>query len=531
MVSSARPRIDYTAKDYDALRLALIDFAQLRLPEWTDRNPADFGMLMVDLFAYVGDVILYYQDRLANEFFLDTAIERESIVSHLRLIGYELAPPRPASAELDLVFDPGLVSVTISTGSQFRTVGVQPPQIFEYLEPALTIQLGSDQVEILGTGQLRYARLPVRQGRSIPVQVIGSATAEPNQVFALGPGPVIADSLIVEVNEGAGWVRWDRRDSLLYDIGRDGRVQLSAPHARHYALRFDGAGEAFIQFGDGRFGRRPPPGTNNIRARWVAGGGSAGNVGPGTIREALTPIAALASVTNPLPAAGGVDAEAIADAVRAGPAAFRARERAVTLDDYEAMAHLAGGVAKARARPTSWNNVDLFVAPAGPALAPVPETLRRHLLAFFEDRRMAGTAVRILDAKPARIDIGAEIAYDERYRSDAVRQGVLDAVAATLAFSNVRFEQPVYLSTVHDAMLRVPGVRTANIRRFVRPDRPDRGIEEALAAASLPSLDALPPLLRDALGRQVESDGRIELGINEIPVLGTVELAMVVAPQ
>ena len=532
MTTTAKPQIDYTDKDYEALRRALLNFARLRLPEWTDRNPADFGMLMVDLFAYMGDVILYYQDRLANETFLETALERSSIVEHLRLIGYELAPPRPASAELDLIFDPGLPSVVIPTGAQFRTVGTEPPRIFEYLEPDLTIQFGSDQVEVIDGGRLRYPRLPVRQGVTVPTHVIGSATAEANQSFALSPGSVIAGSLVVEVDEGAGWVRWDRRDSLLYDIGPDGRVRLSTPNARHYTLRFDAAGEATVHFGgDGRFGRLPPQGANNIRASFVSGGGAAGNVPPGTIREALTVIPNLAELSNPAAAAGGQDAEAAMDAVRAGPMAFRARQRAVTMEDYEAMAHLAGGVAKARARTVSWNHVDLYVAPAGPALVPVPETLRRRLLAFFEDRRMAGTFVRILGAQPAVIDISAEIAHDERYRADAVRQAVTEAAAATLAFDSAAFGQPVYLSALHDAMLRAPGVRTANIRRFRRADQADTGLEAALAAADLPPLAELPQALQAALARQVEADGRIELAFNEIPVLGTVQLKLLVAPQ
>jgi hypothetical protein len=529
---TAKPQIDYTDKDYDSLRRALLNFARLRLPEWTDRNPADFGMLMVDLFAYMGDVILYYQDRLANEMFLETALERSSIVEHLRLIGYELAPPQPASAELDLIFDSGLPSVVIPTGAQFRAANNGSTQIFEYLEPNLTIQFGSDQVEVVDGGRRRYARLPVRQGVSVATHVIGSATAEANQSFPLSPGPVIADTLLVEVNEGAGWVRWDRRDSLLYDIGPDGRVRLSTPNARHYTLRNDAAGGATIHFGgDGRFGRLPTQGANNIRASYVAGGGSAGNVPAGTIREALTPIPNLARITNPAAAAGGQDAEFTEDAVRAGPMAFRARQRAVTLEDYGAMAHLAGGVAKARARAMSWNHVDLYIAPAGPNLEPVPETLRRRLLAFFEDRRMAGTFVRILGARPAVINISAEIAYDERYRADAVRQALTKATQAFLAFESVDFGQPVYLSALHDAIARVPGVRSANISRFRRSDRADTGVEAALSAANLPPLAQLPAALQAALLREVEADGRIELAFNEIPVLGDLRLNLTVAQQ
>jgi hypothetical protein len=532
-LSAARPQIDYTDKDYEALRRALFDFATLRLPEWTDRNPSDFGALMVDVFAYMGDVVLYYQDRLANESFLDTAHERASILGHLRLIGYELRPPRPASGELDLTFNSGLVSVTIPTGARFRAPSPENAQVFEYREPPLTITFASDQVETLASGRHLYRGLPVVQGETRGPEVIGSSTGEPNQSFALAVGPVLAETLEVEVNEGAGWVTWDRRDSLLYDIGPDGRLRLSSPGDRVFRLDRDALGATRVRFGgDGRFGRLPPIGVGNIRARYFAGGGVGGNVPAGAIREALTPIANLFQVTNPSATVGGDDAEATEDAVRLGPAAFRARERAVTVEDHAAMAFLAGGVSKARARATSWNRIDVYVAPTGPMLAPVSESLRRRLLAFYEDRRMAGAEVRILSARPAVIELAAEIAYDQRHRADAVRQAVLDAAHAVLDFDAVDFGQPVYLGALHDAMLRVDGVRSASIRRFRRTGAEgETGIEAALKAAGLPSLTALPDVLRAALAGQIEADGRIELDFDEIPVAGAIDLTLVVAPS
>src|SRR5262245_44919934 len=120
-----RPSIDYTNKDYQSLRSAMLELARYRLPEWTDRSPADLGVLLVDLFAYMGDVVLYYQDRIANESFLEPAVERRSVLHSLRLIGYELRPPVAASAELNLTFKappagaaPGVV---IPHGARFKS--------------------------------------------------------------------------------------------------------------------------------------------------------------------------------------------------------------------------------------------------------------------------------------------------------------------------------------------------------------------------------------------------------------------------
>src|SRR5258708_3594519 len=149
---SPLPAIDYTNKDFQSLRQAMLGLARYRLPEWTDQSPADLGMLLVDLFAYMGDVILYYQDRIANESFLATALERRSVLHALRLVGYELAPPVPSSTELTLLFKPppqgGSVLVTIPQGAQFASTpsSTAAAQTFDYLGAALAIHLTSDQV-------------------------------------------------------------------------------------------------------------------------------------------------------------------------------------------------------------------------------------------------------------------------------------------------------------------------------------------------------------------------------------------------
>ena len=79
-----RQVIDYLARDYDSFRQALVDLIPSKLPEWTDRSEADFGIVLLELVAYMADILSYYQDRLANECFLATAQERRSVIQHLR---------------------------------------------------------------------------------------------------------------------------------------------------------------------------------------------------------------------------------------------------------------------------------------------------------------------------------------------------------------------------------------------------------------------------------------------------------------
>src|SRR5690242_6988736 len=99
-MANYQPITDYTNRDYTSLLTSLLDLAALKMPEWTDRSENDVGRLLLELFAYTGDLIFYYQDRIANEAFLSTAVERRSVIDLLALIGYTLATPAAAAAAL-----------------------------------------------------------------------------------------------------------------------------------------------------------------------------------------------------------------------------------------------------------------------------------------------------------------------------------------------------------------------------------------------------------------------------------------------
>src|SRR6185312_3906660 len=121
-MSNGQPQIDYTSKDYTSILAALLQLASQKLPEWTDQSPSDLGVMLLELLAAMGDSLFYNQDRIAGEGFLETAVERRSVVQLLRLIGYELSPPLPASADLTLLFAAGATgTIPIPTGTAFKT--------------------------------------------------------------------------------------------------------------------------------------------------------------------------------------------------------------------------------------------------------------------------------------------------------------------------------------------------------------------------------------------------------------------------
>jgi hypothetical protein len=82
------PRIDYLAKDYSSFTRLMLDRLSTIMPDWRERNAADLQVALVELLAYTGDHLSYYQDAVATEAYLGTARRRISLKRHARLLDY-----------------------------------------------------------------------------------------------------------------------------------------------------------------------------------------------------------------------------------------------------------------------------------------------------------------------------------------------------------------------------------------------------------------------------------------------------------
>lgn len=82
------PDINYLAKDYASFRQLILDRLALVMPDWRERHVPDIGMTLVEILAYVGDHLSYFQDAVATEAYLDTARKRISVRRHARLVDY-----------------------------------------------------------------------------------------------------------------------------------------------------------------------------------------------------------------------------------------------------------------------------------------------------------------------------------------------------------------------------------------------------------------------------------------------------------
>lgn len=100
------PALDYLAKDYASFRRLMLDRLAAVTPAWSERNPADLGVALVETLAYAADHLSYLGDAAATEAYLGTARRRVSVRRHARLLDYPLDDGASARAWVTLRYEP-----------------------------------------------------------------------------------------------------------------------------------------------------------------------------------------------------------------------------------------------------------------------------------------------------------------------------------------------------------------------------------------------------------------------------------------
>jgi hypothetical protein len=149
---SLEPAIDYLSRDYAGLRRLLLDRLSLVIPAWTDRDAADVGVLLVELFAYLGDYLAYAQDAVSAEAYLGTARRRVSVARHARLLDYPMHQGAAARAWLVIEADESADGTVLETGREVRAA--DGSVVFQTLHPA-TLRTARNSIDIYTWGELR----------------------------------------------------------------------------------------------------------------------------------------------------------------------------------------------------------------------------------------------------------------------------------------------------------------------------------------------------------------------------------------
>jgi hypothetical protein len=479
-VSNIPISVDYTSKDYYVLRDELIARVQDRIPDWTASDPSDFGVALVEAFAYMGDLISYYIDRNANESLITTATQRDSVMNIAQTYGYIPSGYRQAFTVLTFS-NTSATAVTIPVGTVVSgdvVSGDIVNTIYFTTDSAITIDPqvsstpGTEDVSAL---EGRYVTI-VSDNANTYGELIGTSTGLPNMSFELGETPSVDGTTELYVQDGDVYSKWTQVQHLL-DNGPTDLV---------YQVNTDANNNVFILFGDGVSGVIPTL-HSEIRANYMVGGGIIGNVPsdtlvdivyvPGLSTNQTTALQSTVTVTNAASAIGGSDPETTNQIRVSAPASLRAANRAVTLQDYADLTISVSGVGKANAYADVWTSVTVYIAPSRSSvdsdLAPglddegdptlEYDRLKADVEAYLEDKVLLGTTVTI--QPPTYVDLVITLQYAklDQYTTAEVELSLKQGLLTSFGYNGMDFQDTLYPQDIEFALNQVPGVKTVKV--------------------------------------------------------------------
>jgi hypothetical protein len=465
---SALSFINYTNRDWTTIRDAVVEHLRKRFPDdFTDITESNLGIAFIEAIAYMYEVLSFSLDRAANENFLASAQQRDSVAKLVGLLGYKMAPATAASVGIRLldVTDDRSFPILISRGSVVTAGDV----IFE-VDKEYTISKSGGVLYLNGV-VTSPGSLTITANQGSTYSETFTATNTKLQQFKLARSPFIGGSLSLSV-DGTPWTQVNSLTLGDPDLPTNGNI---------FEVSLDGDDVPSIIFGDGTIGNIP---TGAIDITYRVGGGQRGNIATGSVSGSVACIEAFnlgssfsssIQVTNDTEGSGGSDRETVANAKTFAPAWARTMDRAITLADYEALASgysdgANGRIAKASVLvgPSDGlsNVVTIYTLAEdidGGLTAPSP-ALKESLHRFISDRKVITTYLSpIEDGNIIPIDIDLSVRLSPGFDQPIAIRRINAVINSLFRSSRVRYENKLNSSWIHDYVVAVPGVVSCTI--------------------------------------------------------------------
>ena len=140
MPVTSNRQINYLSKDFDSIKADLIDYVKRHFPsDWRDFNDASGGMALLEMIAYVGDILSFNIDRQVNEAYINRAVEVKNVVSLAENFGYTPKNTTPAVVNLSVSAD-----LTESVSSESVFILKKGATVVSNFEPVVSFETLSD---------------------------------------------------------------------------------------------------------------------------------------------------------------------------------------------------------------------------------------------------------------------------------------------------------------------------------------------------------------------------------------------------
>jgi len=315
-------RLQITELDFDTIKTNLKSFLKQQT-EFQDYDFEGSGLnVLVNLLAYNTHYNAYYLNMVANESFLDTALLRDSVVSHAKTLGYIPHSKTASTAVINLTIDSGnstLNTLTIPKGYVFNSDLIDK-RIFNF------VVMDENTVTKSNTSY-HFENLNIKEGELTTYTYTYDEASNPKSVFLLPDADIDTSTITVIVKPSAS-----NTTSTVYNKVTD-ILDVTAASEVFYLQESKG-GKYQIYFGDGTVGKKLDDGSV-VAVTYLLTNGNLANKATG-----FSQTSAIGGYTNSTievlsVAAGGSDRETVEEIKTSSPLQFTTQNRLVTIKDYE----------------------------------------------------------------------------------------------------------------------------------------------------------------------------------------------------
>ncbi|MGY8867249.1 MAG: hypothetical protein ACKVJK_16755, partial [Methylophagaceae bacterium] len=319
----ANPKTPITELDFDSIKSQLKTYLKTQT-QFKDYNFEGSNLsAMLDVLAFNSFQNNFYTNMAINEMFLDSAVLKNSIVSHAKELNYLPRSRKSAKATVTVqVTDPTLTDATVTIPQYTQFTATYQGETYTFV---------TDQVYVakrVGVGQYTAENVDIFEGQMLTSFQREGFIIDADGVLRvqLTNNEVDTDSIVVFVDaEATEDQNVFTKASTIFGVGPLDLVFYLEPYLDdRYA----------IYFGANKFGLQPEE-QEDIRVKYrICSGGEANDAS--SFNTAFLEGATINVVTTS-PASGGADRESMESIRYFAPKALQIQERAVTTSDYEVL--------------------------------------------------------------------------------------------------------------------------------------------------------------------------------------------------
>ena len=320
-MAGANSNIQITDLDFNTIKTNLRKYLQSQdiLKDYNYEGSALSNLL--DLLAYNTQYNAYYFNMVANEMFLDSAIQRSSVVSHAKLLNYTPKSVSAPAAIIDLKINQVTnAALTLPKFTNFLSEGIDGVNYKFVTLDDYTVNANSYN------NTVTFSNLTIKQGEPVSLAFTHDVATNPSATFEIPDADVDTSTITIVVQQST-----TNSYSQVFTLAQEFLDLM--PSTTSYFLQEGPNGNYQVYFGDDILGKALTDGNVVLISYITSSGTSATGANTFVLMDSISGYSNTV-VTGVSSAVQGSDRESIASIKYTAPKAYSAQGRAVTKEDY-----------------------------------------------------------------------------------------------------------------------------------------------------------------------------------------------------